>query len=240
VQRKPRASCWPLRILPCSKTAWIRPLEQYPRSHDRLGRPLPASGSFSLARTTTRVASLADNVWRRNLRAKANVVIFSMPAQPNMQDRQRGYKDALERSPNIKITRVVDIQGDPRIAFDTTTQIIGKEREGCLGRQNRTFPKAVTSLLKYFLPCSARSCSSVTSSITKARAIVNLAHGHHLTRAACGCARSKPHGTKEGPNRCCSQRRIQPTHLNIPRARTRIHHPKTQLPRWNKPRSDAR
>jgi ribose transport system substrate-binding protein len=52
-----------------------------------------------------------------------------MPAQPNMQDRQRGYKDALERSPNIKITRVVDIQGDPRIAFDTTTQIIGKEKD---------------------------------------------------------------------------------------------------------------
>jgi hypothetical protein len=55
--------------------------------------------------------------------------------------RLRGYKDALERSPNIKITRVVDIQGDPRIAFDTSTQIIGKEREGCLGRQNRTFPR---------------------------------------------------------------------------------------------------
>ena len=29
----------------------------------------------------------------------------------------------------IKITRVVDIQGDPRIAFDTATQIVGKERD---------------------------------------------------------------------------------------------------------------
>ena len=37
--------------------------------------------------------------------------------------------DALDRSPNVKITRVVDIQGDPRVAFDTTTQIIGKERD---------------------------------------------------------------------------------------------------------------
>jgi len=46
-----------------------------------------------------------------------------------MQDRLRGYRDALERTPNIKITRVVDIQGDPRIAFDTTTQIIGKEKD---------------------------------------------------------------------------------------------------------------
>jgi ribose transport system substrate-binding protein len=65
----------------------------------------------------------------QELKGKGNVVIFSMPAQPNMQDRQRGYKDALDRSANIKITRVVDIQGDPRIAFDTTTQIIGKEKD---------------------------------------------------------------------------------------------------------------
>jgi len=41
----------------------------------------------------------------------------------------RGYKDALAPTPGIKITRVVDIQGDPRIAFDTATQIIGKERD---------------------------------------------------------------------------------------------------------------
>jgi ribose transport system substrate-binding protein len=65
----------------------------------------------------------------QELKGKGNVVIFTMPAQPNLQDRQRGYKDALERSPNIKITRVVDIQGDPRITFDTTTEIIGKEKD---------------------------------------------------------------------------------------------------------------
>ena len=63
------------------------------------------------------------------LKGKGNVVVFSMPAQPNLQDRLRGYKDALEGSPNIKITRVVDIQGDPRITFDTTTEIIGKEKD---------------------------------------------------------------------------------------------------------------
>jgi len=65
----------------------------------------------------------------QELKGKGNVVIFTMPAQPNLQDRQRGYKDALERSTNIKITRVVDIQGDPRITFDTTTEIIGKEKD---------------------------------------------------------------------------------------------------------------
>jgi ribose transport system substrate-binding protein len=65
----------------------------------------------------------------QELHGKGNVVVFTMPDQANLQDRLRGYKDALAKTPEIKITRVVDIQGDPRIAFDTTTQIIGKERD---------------------------------------------------------------------------------------------------------------
>src|SRR5580704_12463822 len=64
----------------------------------------------------------------QELKGKGNVVVFTMPDQHNMQDRLRGYRDALEHT-GIKITRVVDIQGDPRIAFDTTTQIVGKERD---------------------------------------------------------------------------------------------------------------
>jgi ribose transport system substrate-binding protein len=65
----------------------------------------------------------------QELKGKGNVVVFSMPSQPNLQDRLRGYRDALAHTEGIKITRVVDIQGDPRIAFDTATQIIGKEKD---------------------------------------------------------------------------------------------------------------
>jgi ribose transport system substrate-binding protein len=65
----------------------------------------------------------------KELKGKGNVVVFTMPDQQNLQDRLRGYKDALAKTPDIKITRVVDIQGDPRIAFDTATQIVGKERD---------------------------------------------------------------------------------------------------------------
>ncbi len=65
----------------------------------------------------------------QELKGKGNVVVFTMPDQPNLQDRLRGYKDALARTPEIKVTRVVDIQGDPRIAFDTTAEIVGKERD---------------------------------------------------------------------------------------------------------------
>ena len=65
----------------------------------------------------------------KELKGKGNVVVFTMPDQQNLQDRLRGYRDALAKTPDIKITRVVDIQGDPRIAFDTATQIVGKERD---------------------------------------------------------------------------------------------------------------
>ncbi len=65
----------------------------------------------------------------QELKGKGNVVVFSMPDQSNLQERLRGYKEALAKTPGIKITRVVDIQGDPRIAFDTATQIVGKERD---------------------------------------------------------------------------------------------------------------
>lgn len=65
----------------------------------------------------------------QELKGKGSIVVFTNPDQPNMQDRLHGYREALSHSPDIKITRVVDIQGDPRIAFDTTTQIIGKERD---------------------------------------------------------------------------------------------------------------
>ena len=37
----------------------------------------------------------------------------------------------------------------------------------------------------------ALTATSVTSSIVEARAIFNLAHGHDLIRAACGCADSE-------------------------------------------------
>ncbi|HKN33340.1 MAG TPA: substrate-binding domain-containing protein [Terriglobales bacterium] len=65
----------------------------------------------------------------RELHGKGNVVVFTMPEQANLQERLRGYRDALESTPQIKIVRVVDIKGDPRIAFDSATEIIGKERD---------------------------------------------------------------------------------------------------------------
>jgi ribose transport system substrate-binding protein len=83
---------------------------------------------FFIGTNNYRVGLTGGQRLAQELKGKGNVVVFTMPDQHNMQDRLRGYRDALEHT-GIKITRVVDIQGDPRIAFDTTTQIIGKEKD---------------------------------------------------------------------------------------------------------------
>jgi ribose transport system substrate-binding protein len=63
------------------------------------------------------------------MHSKGNVVIFTMPGQANLDDRLRGYRDTFAAYPGMKIVRLVDIHGDPRVAFDTTEQIIGQKKE---------------------------------------------------------------------------------------------------------------
>ena len=65
----------------------------------------------------------------QELHGKGNVAVLSMPEQANLAERLRGYRDALEASPGIKIVQVVDIKGDPRIAFDSANLIIGKQKD---------------------------------------------------------------------------------------------------------------
>ncbi len=65
----------------------------------------------------------------QELRNKGTVAVFTMPTQPNLNERLRGYLDALEAFPQIKVTHIVDIKGDPRIAFDTATQFLGNDKK---------------------------------------------------------------------------------------------------------------
>ena len=65
----------------------------------------------------------------QELKGKGTVVVFTMPSQPNLNERLQGYKAALEDSPGIKLSRIVDIKGDPRIAYDTTTQILANDKK---------------------------------------------------------------------------------------------------------------
>jgi ribose transport system substrate-binding protein len=46
------------------------------------------------------------------------VVFFSIPGQPNIEERLRGFKEVLNTEPGIKIADIVDIKGDAKAAFD--------------------------------------------------------------------------------------------------------------------------
>lgn len=70
---------------------------------------------------------MGARVLAQKLNGKGNVVVFTMPGQPNLDERLHGYRDILTEHPDVKITRIVDIKGDPRIAFDTAGKIISTE-----------------------------------------------------------------------------------------------------------------
>ena len=63
------------------------------------------------------------------LKGKGTAVVFTMPSQPNLDERLRGYKTALEGFPQIKLAHIVDIKGDPRVAFDATTQFLANDKK---------------------------------------------------------------------------------------------------------------
>lgn len=60
------------------------------------------------------------------LNGKGNVVFFSMPGQPNLDERLKGYRDALSEFPQIKVAEVFNIKGDSGTAFDRAQTDLGK------------------------------------------------------------------------------------------------------------------
>lgn len=62
----------------------------------------------------------------QKLNGKGNVVFFTIAGQPNTEERLKGFKDVFAGSPGINIAEVVDIKGDPRVAFDRTQQFLAQ------------------------------------------------------------------------------------------------------------------
>ncbi len=72
---------------------------------------------------------MGGRVAAKEINGKGNVVVFTMPGQANLVERLNGYKFAFSEHPGIKIVEEVDIKGDPRIAFDKTSEIVDKRRD---------------------------------------------------------------------------------------------------------------
>ncbi len=60
------------------------------------------------------------------LNGKGNIIFFSIPGQPNLDERLHGYRDVIADHPGMKIVDVLNVKGDPAIAFDQTRQYLAK------------------------------------------------------------------------------------------------------------------
>jgi ribose transport system substrate-binding protein len=58
------------------------------------------------------------------LNGKGNVVFFTMPGQPNLEERLKGYKDVFANNPGIKIVEVFDMKGESGTAMDKAQEYL--------------------------------------------------------------------------------------------------------------------
>jgi ribose transport system substrate-binding protein len=82
---------------------------------------------FFIGTNNYQAGTLGGEIAARELKGKGSVVVFTMPNQVNLEERMNGYKSVFEKYPGIKVARVIDIKGDPRIAFDETQNILNKK-----------------------------------------------------------------------------------------------------------------
>lgn len=59
----------------------------------------------------------------QKLGGKGNVVFFTMPGQPNLDERLKGYEEIFSQYPGIKTAEVVNIKGASVNAFDATERL---------------------------------------------------------------------------------------------------------------------
>lgn len=64
------------------------------------------------------------------LNGKGNVVFITMPTQPNLEERLKGYRDVLAGFPAIKVVEVFDMQGDPGKALDKAEEYLTRTGPG--------------------------------------------------------------------------------------------------------------
>jgi len=103
---------------------------------------------FFMGTNNYQAGILAAEVAAKALKGKGNVVVFTMPNQLNLEERMHGYKDVFEKSPGIKIVRVIDMKGDPRIVFDQTQAILDKKEaiDGFICLEAQGGPEVATVL----------------------------------------------------------------------------------------------
>lgn len=62
----------------------------------------------------------------KQLNGKGNIVVFLTAGQANLEERLNGYRSSFDQYPQLKIAGLIDLKGDPRVAFDKTKEILEK------------------------------------------------------------------------------------------------------------------
>ncbi|MBB5346122.1 ribose transport system substrate-binding protein [Edaphobacter lichenicola] len=87
----------------------------------------PASGRlYFIGTNNLQAGRLGGQRVAAKLNGKGNVAFFSIPGQPNIDERLKGYKDALSHYPGIKIVDVFDMKGDSGLAMDQTRDYLSR------------------------------------------------------------------------------------------------------------------
>jgi ribose transport system substrate-binding protein len=60
------------------------------------------------------------------LNGKGNVVFFTMPGQPNLDERLKGYKDVFSNYPGLKVVEVFDMKGESGTAMDKAQEYLAR------------------------------------------------------------------------------------------------------------------
>lgn len=79
---------------------------------------------FFVGTDNYKAGTLGGKLVVKLLKGKGNVAIMTIPTQPNLKDRLRGYKDVFAEHPDIKISQIVNVKGDPNVAFDATRKLL--------------------------------------------------------------------------------------------------------------------
>jgi ribose transport system substrate-binding protein len=103
----------------------------------------PASKRLAFIGTNNYQAGLmGGRVLAERLHNKGNVYVYTMPGQPNLDERLQGYRTVLAEHPQIQIAQVVNVKGDPRIAFDSTAESL----------KGKSAPDAFVCLVSFACP----------------------------------------------------------------------------------------
>lgn len=81
---------------------------------------------FFIGTNNLEAGRLGGHALVEKLGGQGNVVFYTMPGQPNLDERLSGYEDVLSGSPGIHVADIVDIRGQGTVAFDKTEQYLAK------------------------------------------------------------------------------------------------------------------